>query len=273
MNLNNIILDEYGVPIILDKRDTCHNCGFVSFSLYLQNKKDLAESYNKLVRKVCWKLFWPFKNPTYWFSNSGSANPEENTWAKRFTYMLYHKVLKYLPFTVKSNSPEYVGGIDIKKGLNGDQFIPMLSYMLLANIRYPVFKWVLGIILRLGFYPNGEHILFKLNHLSVFFRMLRLKPIYWILDIFFYFSASFAIDNQDVSNIIRIYLYLVSAKKQDTCWIKYVVHKIRNTVYGSVEKYFKNAYSEYWNSESEKDKIIMSMPFNLLENYNVKEIK
>jgi hypothetical protein len=117
------------------------------------------------MRKECRLAKWlgHRKSAEYKWSNSGSENPAENNIRQRPTKWIYDHILKYL-------------GIDLYKGLNGDQY--RAYFLALYLLREE--KWVLGaackvifgFIVRLGMFPSlMEHCIFKPQIFVCLFRV------------------------------------------------------------------------------------------------------
>lgn len=121
-------------------------------SLYCAGKLMQGKSYEavdffmtRLIHDCKLDKLSPIKSREYRWSNSGSANPAENTLWKRPTYWLYNKVLKYLRWNPY-------------KGANGDQLRAFYIVLYLLR-RTPAFKRIwfkqaLGFIFRLGLTPS-----------------------------------------------------------------------------------------------------------------------
>jgi len=242
-----ILINQDGLPAILDKRDTCHNAAFCGLAYLWNGHDDIAFQYTDPIKHILWKTFWPYKNPTYRYSNS-----------EGFTKWLYDNILKKI-------------GLDPHKGLNGDQTQPMNIYFAETKQYWQIIKFLFGMILRLGFYPNFEHIVFKMGHLSPVLRAFRLKPIYWFTDMIFYFSSLLELKkpmSESTTNKIRMYIMLVNAEHQPTVWTKLVKKRIKQTQdfkkYMSFKMYWINVFSIYWDPSTSLGQIIHKTNFNLL---------
>jgi hypothetical protein len=244
----SIKLDKWGLPDVLDDRDTCHNAGFCALAYLWNRNRRVAGLYNDPVRDKLWRTFWPYKNPSYRYSNS-----------EGFTKWFYDKVLHKWNF-------------DPYKGLNGDQTQPMNVYFAETRQFRQLLKFTLGMILRLGFYPNFEHTLFKLGHWSPVFRGFRLRPLYWLTDMVSYFSSLIELKRpmqESTTNKIRMFITLAQAEKQPTRWTKKIKERIKETddykAAGCFKMYWLQVFSIYWKPTSPLGQIIHKLPFGLLD--------
>jgi len=223
-------------------RDIAHNAGFFCIAYLLKHKRiaPLCKVIYINIKEILFSsILWPIKSPSYTYANS-----------EGFTRWIYEKLFVKIAF-----NPH--------KGTNPDQTMPLLIYAALIKDYRFLLKFLLGLASRLGFYPNFEHIILKPHHLSPIFRAFRIKPFYWIADIFFYISNK--IDKTSIhkstTNKIRAYIYLIQAENSKTIWTKlvkndYIVKAVKEGY--SLEDYWKKVFEIYFHTDSE---IFQNMPY------------
>lgn len=124
-----------------DKGDYCLRTSLFCAGKLMQGINDIIGVMNTMIFECRLTSYYPVKSQEYMWSNSGSENEEENTFWKRPTFWLWRHL-----------------GIDMHKGLNGDQFRAFFIMMYL-NKDNPLYKRIwkkiaVGFILRLGFTPS-----------------------------------------------------------------------------------------------------------------------
>lgn len=173
------------------------------------------------------------KSDQYHWSNSGSANPTENTLLQRPTYWIYHHILKYFNY-------------DPHKGLNHDQYRAYFICLYLTNDWRASLKVMFGYIYRLGFTPSMmEHCLFKPQ---AYYPLLAVKfpyklhylwrPLYWIS------KAAFYIGKRPVLNTAPDYESTNKISLLPT--LKATKQAMPN------QDYIKKVYWTYWSRATDK---------------------
>ena len=232
--------------LISGTRDIAFTTGIYCFALWHESKWDAlkAKALFHPVEKILFRsTLWPIKDPTYFWHNSDGIT------------LFIGKILHRFK-------------IAVRKGTNPDQTMPCLIYAALSGNKKFLKKFLLGMILRIGFYPNGEHILFKLHHLSPVMRGFKIHWLLWVTDFWFYVSICFDSKlsiSQSTTNKIRAYLFLVQAEGSPTIWTKKAKIKLLKAarpfeIY-TLWFYFKLAYKTYFKKES---LIYQTMKYNLL---------
>lgn len=251
----------------IEPRDAAHNAAFYSIGLVHSGEIEKADEFMfPVISMLLRYALFPIKHPTYVWSNT-------EDW-RLLLYRNFFKKFEWLTGKYSKENPAKYWGkevfekqsvLDFYAGSNPDQLEPCIHYFALRGMRKEIKKILKGLILRLGFFPNGEHILIKPQFLSPIFRALNI-PLYKFTDFFFWISASGEIKvppEESATNKIRMYLYLVGAEKTPSRWTKCIKKKIKKE-YGSTEDFFKKAFWSYWKPGSDKEAISNSMPFNLL---------
>ena len=235
-----IQVDRYG--LIDGTRDKAHNAAFYAIACHSSKipcYEMEALNYMFPVKNILFNsVFYPIKDYSYFWSNSGSQNEQENTFFTRFTYVLYQKVLKKV-------------GFNPHKGSNPDQIYPVSIYCLLFKDYKFALKLLLGFVLRLGFYPNGEHLIFKPHHLMPFLRLFKLGFLGWLLDLFFFIGVWLEDDKpfDETTNKIKDFIYLVSYKRANV-WTYLSKRLYKRMAYDSrhfsQETYWKQIFTIYF---------------------------
>jgi hypothetical protein len=177
----------------LDGRDDCLRAFLYAWALQTQTgrgpvEKDRYDFFKKdsleQVIKDCRldKCIGHRKSVVYRWSNSGSANPSENTLFNRPTKWLYDKVLRHF-------------NIDPYKGLNGDQYRAYFLWLYKnrkdSQAKSLARKVLFGFIIRLGLTPSlCEWAPLKPQAYVLLLKMFwYLYPLYLIARVAFYFSV------------------------------------------------------------------------------------
>lgn len=242
------------LPAGLDSRDTVHNAAYRGLAWLSRDRFNEARKITRPVLEILWTVFWPRKNPTYFWGNSEG---------------LTRWLADHFPPLRK-----------IPKGLNGDQCFPMLIFLALTKDYRFTNRYIVGMILRsivllcvpasiamiawgldwwwflpgivvFPWYPNGEPLLSRPHHLAPVARLYRLRPLYLILDIFALVSLAIALKkpiSEETTNKIKFFPYLWQAEDQPTPftrWMKRLIMKTEDyRLYGNM--YFEAVYSEYF---------------------------
>jgi len=227
-----------------DTRDVAHNAGFYLTAQHLRYRNFASYPtlmYDWVKKTLFSSLLWPIKDPAYFWSNS-----------EGLTKWLYDKILSKF-------------AIDPRKGTNPDQCQPLLIYAALrGNVGF-IWHFSLGLLLRCGFFPNGEHICLKIHHLSPIFRAFHIKPLYWLTDILFYVSVrhSFRVDyKKSTTRKVRAFLFLTQAENQPTVWTKLAkgyIQKIGQRKGFPLHVFWKEIFREYFGDNSD---IFLKMPYS-----------
>jgi len=239
-----MIYDKNG--LFIGTRDVAHNMAFYALTYVFMGHTGMAKRVFEPVKKVLFKsIFWPIKDPSYFWSNS-----------EGWTKCIYDKILSKF-------------GCNPRKGTNPDQTLPCNIFAALAKDNEFLRRFLIGLLLRFGFYPNFEHILMKPHHLSPIFRAYNLKPLYWITDIFFYLSVKLDLVEkiqESSTNKVKYYIFLVQAEKKPTFWTKLAKISFKKAAFfegiPGINKYFEAVFAEYFKTTSD---IFKYMKFDLLK--------
>ncbi len=251
----------------IEPRDAAHNAAFYSIALFHDGQINNSEEYMWPVISMLLRNFlFPIKHPTYVWSNT--EDWRKWLWMRFLSWFnvfgirhIKHRPARYF------GQPTYVkkSPLDFYAGSNPDQLGPCVHYFAIKKYHIETVKIVTGLILRAGFFPNGEHILFKPQFLSPIFRQFHI-PLYWITDLAFWVSANGDLDEhpcKSTTNKIRMYLFLCQAEESPTIFTKWIKDRIEE-MWGSTEEFFKTSFWYYWRPGSDKEAISLTMPYDLL---------
>lgn len=218
----------------LDDRDSANQNAIAALGYWSRWDLYTTKFYFQPVHDILFKSWiYPIKNPDYKWSNSGSEDIKDNTLLKRPTKWIWDKILSKF-------------GIDFFKGSNPDQMQCVITFYAISGCYgyLPLVKILLGFIIRLGFFPNGEHIAFKPSILAPIARCWHIKPIYWVLDAFEWLGSLIDYSNPQTTTKIRLYLYLICAELQPTVWTKLIKKMYAKET--TLERAFSNIYFIYF---------------------------